>query len=315
VGTAPDVPGLDMQNIVVSWDAPFNGGVEITRYTIKFRHVDGTLFSEETSQCSGLDADIIANNQCTVQIGILTNAPFDLTWGSEIVVSISATNRIGESLYTEGGGAFIVSRPDRPIFVSNLPETTDSTQIGITWQQGVSDGGEPVIDYKIMYALEGASTFTMLVEDVTETQYITQAVQAKETYQLKVQARNQFGFSFDSETIKITAATAPKAPIEVEIDPAESTMDFIKLKWKPGPTTVDDYEVIDYAIFYDNGQGGNLIEYISNVRTQYTTFSIDPSLTYVFGVKARNEVGYSAMSDTFSINVNDLVNDRKVFCV
>lgn len=73
--------------------------------------------------------------------------------------------------------------------------------------------------------------------------------------------------------------------------------------------------MIDYAIFFDNGQGGNLVEYIANVRTQYTTFSIDPSLTYVFGVKARNEVGYSAMSDTFSINVQDLVNERKVYCV
>jgi len=127
VTTAPDVPGLDMKNIIVSWEKPFDGGLPITRYTIKFRHIDAESFSEETSQCLGSESDIKNNLKCTVQIGILTTDPYSLSWGSEIIAKVSASNRIGESIYTEGGGAFIVSRPDRPIFVSNMPDVTDAT--------------------------------------------------------------------------------------------------------------------------------------------------------------------------------------------
>jgi hypothetical protein len=45
--------------------------------------------------------------------------------------------------------------PDAPVSMTNVPEVTDASNIKFTWSDGVSNGGTPVIDYKILYALEG----------------------------------------------------------------------------------------------------------------------------------------------------------------
>ena len=41
--------------------------------------------------------------------------------------------------------------PDAPINLANNPSVTSALQIGLTWTQGLSNNGKPVIDYTISF--------------------------------------------------------------------------------------------------------------------------------------------------------------------
>jgi len=65
---------------------------------------------------------------------------------------VIAYNMYGDSASSQAGdGAVIVLVPDAPLSLVNDPSITSSTVIGFNWQDGVSDGGSAIIDYRITY--------------------------------------------------------------------------------------------------------------------------------------------------------------------
>jgi hypothetical protein len=63
---------------------------------------------------------------------------------------VSAKNLYGTSTESlSGNGAIILTNPDPPLNFVNNPKVTNSVQIGLTWNDGVSNGGAPVLDYTI----------------------------------------------------------------------------------------------------------------------------------------------------------------------
>jgi hypothetical protein len=85
--------------------------------------------------------------------------------------------------------------PDPPTNLTDLPEITSSSQIGIGWQAGASDGGTQVIDYRLSYD-QAAGNWVTLEEAVVGTKYTTSfSVQAGKTYSFTIEARNSVGYS------------------------------------------------------------------------------------------------------------------------
>ena len=75
-----------------------------------------------------------------------------MAWGSSIYASVSATNIYGTSSFsTAGNGAVIVTVPDAPVSLSNNGLVTTTNRIGIVWEPGYSDGGLPVLDYRVSW--------------------------------------------------------------------------------------------------------------------------------------------------------------------
>jgi hypothetical protein len=62
--------------------------------------------------------------------------------------------------------------PDAPVSLQNEPSETNALQITFTWLDGASNGGTAVIDYKILFALEG-QPLTELATGVGEQKYTT----------------------------------------------------------------------------------------------------------------------------------------------
>lgn len=59
-----------------------------------------------------------------------------------------AKNAVGVSLISSvGNGAILLREPDAPLNLSNDALITTAAQIGLTWEDGVEDGGTSVIDY------------------------------------------------------------------------------------------------------------------------------------------------------------------------
>ena len=67
-------------------------------------------------------------------ISDLRVAPYHLTWGSSVFAKVMAINIKGNSLVSdEGNGAVILTVPDAPIELIDLPMMTSSSQIGLSW--------------------------------------------------------------------------------------------------------------------------------------------------------------------------------------
>jgi hypothetical protein len=65
---------------------------------------------------------------------------------------IYAYNMYGDSEPSPmGNGAKIVLVPDAPLDLRNEPTITNAFQIGLSWTEGLSNGGEPVAYYTLWY--------------------------------------------------------------------------------------------------------------------------------------------------------------------
>lgn len=49
----------------------------------------------------------------------------------------------------EGNGAILVTIPDAPVNLQDETTITSHTQVGLTWEDGPSAGGSPIIDYRV----------------------------------------------------------------------------------------------------------------------------------------------------------------------
>lgn len=70
-----------------------------------------------------------------------------------VYAKVFAYNYYGDSLSESnlGNGAIIVFVPDHPLDLSNDDSITNAFQIGLRWTEGLNNGGEIVLFYKIIY--------------------------------------------------------------------------------------------------------------------------------------------------------------------
>jgi small nuclear ribonucleoprotein (snRNP)-like protein len=115
----------DSPNVIINWVVPFNGGSEITSYSILVREADGVTFTAELTNCDGSDSTILASAECTIPTSVLRSTPFNLWWGDSVKVQIYATNIKGDSIVSDiGNGAIILRVPDAPLNLENAADVT-----------------------------------------------------------------------------------------------------------------------------------------------------------------------------------------------
>jgi hypothetical protein len=78
--------------------------------------------------------------------------PYSLVLNEEVWAKVIAENFYGDSPYSEPGNDGLTKLiPDAPVNLLNDPTQTSADSIRFTWEDGLSDGGMPVQDYKIFY--------------------------------------------------------------------------------------------------------------------------------------------------------------------
>jgi hypothetical protein len=148
-----------------------------------------------------------------VPISLLTDSLYQLPWGSSIYAKVIAYNLYGYSSESpEGNGAIILTNPDAPISLAETVNARTSTTITLTWSNGVADGGAAVEDYRISYD-QATGDYITLATYVHTTSYTATTLTAGNTYKFKVESRNSYGYSEQSEFISILCATNPAIPI------------------------------------------------------------------------------------------------------
>ena len=97
-----------------------------------------------------------------------------------------------------------------PINLVNVPSITKSRQNGLSWSEGLSNGGSEVIDFRITYRVSD-EIFTNIVSGILDNSYTVSGLDPGTTYNFKVQARNVYGLSDYSAEVLILAAQIPDA--------------------------------------------------------------------------------------------------------
>jgi hypothetical protein len=207
----PPVTHIVEDKIVVDWTAPSDNGSPITSYRVTFKKADGEY--SELAACDGSLAATFSARQCTVFIYSLSDSPFLLTLGDNVYAKVVAINFYGESVESDAGnGATILLVPSAPVGLADNTGVTDASKIGITWRNGISTGGSPILDYRISYD-QASGSYVVLQSGVTTKSYTTSVLLTPgQTYKFKVEARNQVGYSQLSQSVSILCAQPPDQP-------------------------------------------------------------------------------------------------------
>lgn len=245
---------------------------------------------------------MIANRECLVNLSTLTKAPYNLVLDEEVWVKVIASNVYGDSvLSVAGNGALTKLVPDAPINLANIAALTDATSISFAWQDGTSDGGRPVLDYRVFFD-QANGNFIELETGVLTQQYSTSIALVPDLeYVFKVQARNDVGFSLDSTTITIRAARIPDKPENLANDSAITTAYQIGITWE-APLYDGGSQILDYKLSFKAEADAEFSVYQDSLETRAITVTgLSPGVTYLFFVTARNVVGESPNSDVLSV--------------
>lgn len=209
----PSTPttSFDADYVTISWDEPDNMGSPITSYEILIEKSDGNYQTNPT-YCDGSQPAIIVARSCSIPASAINGSPYLKAWGSSIWAKVSATNLYGTSDHsTLGNGAVIVTVPDSPRNVANNPAVTSTNKIGIVFDAGFSDGGLPVLDYRISWD-QGTGQWVVRQEGLSTLSYTAASVQMGTVYSFRVEARNAYGYSSFSSEVSILAASVPSQP-------------------------------------------------------------------------------------------------------
>lgn len=94
--------------VTVQWDDPIANGYPIHAYRFFFLESDGVTYTEETVECDGTDANIVANRECTIALLTLRSAPYNLVQGDSVWVKIISVNTYGESVISGAGNNAVI---------------------------------------------------------------------------------------------------------------------------------------------------------------------------------------------------------------
>jgi hypothetical protein len=232
----PEVPTtvIEGDSIRFSWQAPHDGHSAITGYTLKIKQHDG-VFIEEPVNCDASQSVVVEQLTCLVPIARVIVEPYLLPWGTNVGAIVSASNSKGMSLFSdEGNGGVILTNPESPTALANVPALTNKSQIGLTWESVEVSGGSAILDYQVLYAPDGAE-YQVLASGIQPKSYTATGLTTGLNYHFKVQSRTEYGLSMPSAEVTILAAEMPEQP------------------FRPVTSIASQSVVIEWQAPYDNG--------------------------------------------------------------
>ena len=136
--------------------------------------------------------------------------------------------------------------PDAPINLGNLVAITLDDRIGLSWDDGLSNGGTSIIDYQV-YFDDGLGTgvFIELASALTERKYTASGLYSGLLYTFRIKARNSVGYSDLSAHITILAAQVPDIPLQPTTEISDKFN--VKILWSApysGGTSITGYKIL-----------------------------------------------------------------------
>jgi parallel beta-helix repeat protein len=257
----------------LSWDVPINdGGFPIMNYTI-FRDTTsgGETFLVKIGNISYYNDTNVSN-------------------GNTYYYKVCAENILGESKFSNE----VSATPGVPTAPRNLAAVCGDALVGLTWSTPVSDGGFPIIAYRIYRGTtSGGKTF--LAELGVQLSYDDTNVSNQVTYYYVVSAVNIFAESPFSNEVSAT----PGVPTEPKAIAAKAGDSHIYLSWNP-PDSEGGFPITNYLIYRGISPGEETFLTEIGKILYYNDTDVTNGIKYYYKVSARNEIGEGSLSQEVS---------------
>jgi len=267
--------------VTLTWSPPSDdGGAPILLYTI-YR---GTS--------SGGESLLITVPLVTTYI--------DLTVSNRVTYfyQVTATNAAGEGPMSNEASA----TPNPPATVPGAPQGLGATAgdgtIALAWSQPASDGGLPIINYRI-YRSTSSGSESFFTEIGNVLAYSDPGLTNGQTYYYKVSAVNAVGegpLSTEASATPTAPATKPGAPRNLQATPGDGQ---VTLDWQ-APSNDGGSPILLYTIYRGFSSGGEALLIAVPVVTTYTDATVTNGVTYYYKVSATNAIGEGPKSNEAS---------------
>ena len=269
----------------LSWSAPSSdGGSAIIRYNI-YRGTSSTSLS------------------LSAQTTLLAFADTGLTNGVTYYYKVTAVNANGEGQPTSILSATPQASTTVPSAPQNLVATPGNTQISLSWQAPLSNGGSTITNYKIYRGTSSSSL--SYVTSTTQLSYSDAGLTNGITYYYQVSAVNSVGEGSKSNTASATpqsSVTAPSAPQNLVAAGGNNVVD---LSWS-APASNGGSSITNYKIYRGISSGGETLYFTTTTTgTTFSNTNVQNGVIYYYKVTAVNLVGEST---TFSNEANATPN-------
>jgi hypothetical protein len=277
---APDTPivtptGTTDMNI--AWSEPNLNNSILQSYTVERKQGVGGIYQVIQS---GDTATSLDDGQ-----GLFTLQP-----ATEYCYRVKVITNTGESAFSNEACATTFDAPSIPL---NLQVTAlDGSSVNMSFDTPTSDGGSPILGYKIERDIGGGGFVTL--DALTLTQFRNDTglpVGTLVTY--KVSASNAFGFGDSAQASDTTDAT-PQVPPNFVC--SAGTSDTINLSWDT-PVTFSPPTGYLISRNVDGGAFTTLVADTASTATTYTDTPISLDTIYGYKIAAHTSEGDTAFTD------------------
>src|SRR3989475_348623 len=245
--TGLTTPFVYSSQISTSWHAPLNGVYPVTGYQIERSTDNGTTWTTIVSN-TGNTGTWYSN--------------YHLLGSTAYSYRVSAINSVGTSSPSNTASATTLA-PIAPQPPTGLATPyVSSSQISISWQAPLNDGGSPITGYKIESSTDGGTTWNIIVANtgLPGTWYSNYHLLGSTAYSYRVSTINGIGTGTPSTTVSATTSppTAPHLPSGLASPSVSSSQ--ISISWfapsNNGGSPITGYKIESST---DGGTNWNIV--------------------------------------------------------
>ena len=300
------------ENVSAIGDKAFDGCSALTNFTIPndITAIGNLTFSGCTSLTNitipsnvtyiGFRAFSYCSSLTSIRfLGLVAPTNVDHLWISGTNPGIRGHAFVRSNFPAPGGvwnglimGDVIPALPDPP---ANVSAASGNTQVLLTWDPPLTDGGSAIVSYNIYRGtVSGGEALLITLGDVLT--YTDTGLTNGQPYFYKVSAVNSIGEGPQSSEVSATPATTPSAPQNLR---AMSGNAYVNLTWE-APLSNGGSPLTGYQIFRGTTGGGEtLLTTVGNILSFNDTGRTNGQ-TYYYKVSAVNSVGTGPRSNEAS---------------
>gem|GEM_PF-1511325 len=257
--------------IALSWSAPSStGGSAITSYTVGYKLASGANWTS-----------VAASSPYSIA---------NLTPGTSYSVRVAASNANGIGPYTTVSQATSSATPvTKPSAPQNVAVDASYVAYTLTWSAPATDGGSPILAYKVERAASTDGPWTVDAE--TQSLLFNLQISLPSTSFFRVSAKNSEGYGAPT-TISASIRSPPGAPTGVTVSPSATSA---VISWT-APADLGSPTLSAYDVVVADSAGALVWTQSGATALTVTAIGLTPGTAYTARVTAKNSwaIAYSS---------------------